>query len=106
MHLQSRRTPIAIVSSHNGRLLSSFSQAWIYAQQRGKDMIATEAWVLYKGPGARNEQQEPGELRREIYFFPDIQETEVLTEPIYGGWEANLSHAISRKPIDICQQRD
>jgi NADPH:quinone reductase-like Zn-dependent oxidoreductase len=69
-------------------------------------MIATEAWVLYKGPGARNEQQEPGELRREIYFFPDIQETEVLTEPIYGGWEANLSHAISRKPIDICQQRD
>src|SRR5437660_2534007 len=68
-------------------------------------MIATEAWVLHQGTGARNEQQEPGELRRELYFFPDITETEVLAEPIYGGWEGNLSHAIERKPIDVCRQR-
>lgn len=68
-------------------------------------MIATEAWVLHKGPGAHNEGNEPGELRREVYLFPDISETEVLVEPIYGGWEANLGHAIERKPIDICRQR-
>ncbi|HEX7736854.1 MAG TPA: hypothetical protein VF458_18560 [Ktedonobacteraceae bacterium] len=68
-------------------------------------MIATEAWVLHQGPGARNEQHEPGELRRELYFFPDITETEVLAEPVYGCWEGNLGHAIERKPIDICRQR-
>jgi NADPH:quinone reductase-like Zn-dependent oxidoreductase len=69
-------------------------------------MIATEAWVLYQGPGARNERHEPGTLRREIYVFPDIDEDEVLTETLYGGWEANMSHAIERDPIDICRQRN
>lgn len=68
-------------------------------------MIATEAWVLHKGPGARNEGEEPAELQREVYLFPDISPTEVLVEPIYGGWEANLGHAIERRPIDICRQR-
>src|SRR5215470_2264402 len=67
-------------------------------------MISTEAWVLYRGPtdappGA------PGEFKREIYCFPDITDDEVLVEPIYGCWESNMTHAITRDPIDICRQR-
>ena len=65
-------------------------------------MVTTEAWVLYEGPGRR---PEPGELKREPFSFPDPTETEVLAEPIYGCWEANMSHALERMPIDICRQR-
>ena len=64
-------------------------------------VIKTEAWVLHIGP----EQPEPAILRKEDFSFPDITEDEVLVEPLYGCWEANMTHAIERKPIDICRQR-
>jgi NADPH:quinone reductase-like Zn-dependent oxidoreductase len=67
-------------------------------------MVTTEAWVLYKG----REWTKPTEhaiLKKEAYSFENITEHEALVEPIYGCWEGNMSHAIQRDPIDICQQR-
>jgi hypothetical protein len=32
-------------------------------------------------------------------------EDEVLAEPIYGCWEANMAHALERTPIDVCRHR-
>lgn len=60
--------------------------------------------MLFRGaPDAPPGQ--PGEFRRDCYSFSDITDEEVLTEPLYGCWEGNMSHAISRDPIDICRQR-
>src|SRR5215216_6680284 len=69
-------------------------------------IITTEAWVVNQGPdGANPRKQVPGELRKESFSFPDITEYEVLAEPIYGCWEANMTHALERRPIDICRDR-
>lgn len=65
-------------------------------------MITTEAWVLHQGP---ENAWEPGELVKETFSFPDITEHEVLLEPLFGCWEGNMSHAVGRRPIDICRQR-
>lgn len=67
-------------------------------------MITTEAWVIYQAPEG-SDGLEPAELRREPYSFPDLTETEVLAEPIYGCWEGNMTHAITRSPVDVCRQR-
>jgi len=64
--------------------------------------LTTEAWVLYCGNGSR---AEAGELKKERFTFSAITAEEVLVEPIYGCWEANMTHALQRRPIDICQQR-
>ncbi|MCF3131697.1 zinc-binding alcohol dehydrogenase family protein [Streptomyces olivochromogenes] len=69
-------------------------------------MITTEAWVLHAGPaGAESGNPVPGKLVREEFSFPDIGEDEVLVEPLYGSWEANMSHALERAPVDVCRQR-
>jgi NADPH:quinone reductase-like Zn-dependent oxidoreductase len=65
-------------------------------------MITTEAWVLYEG---QTEVPERAELKKEAFTFSDITPEEVLVEPIYGCWEANMTHAIERKPIDLCKHR-
>jgi len=44
-------------------------------------------------------------LKREAFSFPEPEEHEVLAEPIYGCWEANMTHALERLPIDICLDR-
>lgn len=62
-------------------------------------MITTEAWVLHRGPHL------PGDLLLEEFELPEPGPHDVLVEPVYGSWEANLSHAIARSPVDICQQR-
>jgi NADPH:quinone reductase-like Zn-dependent oxidoreductase len=62
----------------------------------------TEAWVLYRSNGS---QAEAAELKKEVFTFSDITAEEVLVEPIYGCWEANMTHVLQRWPIDICQQR-
>lgn len=64
-------------------------------------MLTSEAWVLYRGKGEAG----PAEFKREPFSFDDLADDEVLIEPIYGCWEANLSHALARKPIDVCSQR-
>ncbi|MEJ1962672.1 MAG: zinc-binding alcohol dehydrogenase family protein [Gammaproteobacteria bacterium] len=65
-------------------------------------MITTEAWVLAEGP---LRDPSPGTLRLEEVSFPDPSDEEVLVEPIYGCWETNMSHAMRRKPVDICRLR-
>ena len=65
-------------------------------------MITTEAWVLYRSPSSN---LEPGHLKKETFSFPDITENEVLAEPLYGSWEANMTHALERNPIDVCRWR-
>jgi NADPH:quinone reductase-like Zn-dependent oxidoreductase len=67
-------------------------------------MISTEAWVLYAGP-INAPPGQPGEFKREEFCFADIAEDEVLAEPLYGCWESNMSHAITRNPIDVCRYR-
>lgn len=68
--------------------------------------ITTEAWVLYPGPESPNaEPTEMAELKRESFSFPEITDTEVLAEPIYGCWEGNMTHAVERRPVDICRVR-
>jgi len=65
--------------------------------------ITTEAWVLEAGP--KGEVGVPADLKKTTYTFSDIQEFDVLAEPLYGCWEGNMGHALSRKPVDICLQR-
>lgn len=69
-------------------------------------MISTDAWVLHAGPpAAGSDEPVPGELVREEFTFPDLEENEVLVEPLFGSWEANMSHALDRAPVDVCRQR-
>jgi len=68
--------------------------------------ITTEAWVLYRAsPEEMSNGANLAELKKELYEFPDISNDEVLVEPIYGSWEGNMTHALERRPIDICRQR-
>ncbi len=64
--------------------------------------ITTDAWVLHPGEGALAQR---AQLQRERFTFPAPTATEVLVEPIYGCWEANMSHALDRRPVDICRLR-
>jgi NADPH:quinone reductase-like Zn-dependent oxidoreductase len=69
-------------------------------------MIATDAWVLYAHP-VHEERPTLVEnvLRREMFSFPDLDDDEVLVEPLYGSYEANMDHALTRDPVDVCRQR-
>jgi NADPH:quinone reductase-like Zn-dependent oxidoreductase len=65
-------------------------------------MITTEAWVLHQSTSDDSGQ---AELRREEFAFSPITDEEVLAEPLYGCWEANMTHALKRHPVDVCQLR-
>jgi NADPH:quinone reductase-like Zn-dependent oxidoreductase len=65
-------------------------------------LIETEAWLLDQGAAGT---REPGRLRLDRFSFPDITDEEVLAEPIFGCWEANMSHALRRHPVDVCRLR-
>jgi NADPH:quinone reductase-like Zn-dependent oxidoreductase len=70
-------------------------------------MITTDAWVLHPGP-PRTGDASPAvraTLSREEISLPVLAENEVLAEPLYGSWEANMDHALSRHPIDLCHFR-
>src|SRR5215475_2052693 len=67
-------------------------------------MNTTEAWVLHRGNNDVSDRK-PGELRLETYTFPEITPHEVLAEPLYGCWEGNMTHAVLRRPVDVCRQR-
>lgn len=45
------------------------------------------------------------ELVHEHFELSDLEEDEMLVEPIYGSWEANIDHALHRDPVDICRMR-
>ncbi|MGA8117038.1 MAG: zinc-binding dehydrogenase [Actinocatenispora sp.] len=68
-------------------------------------VIETDAWVLRAGPKPAAAGPVPGQLERDRVRIPDLDDHEVLVEPLYGSWEANLNHAIARSPIDVCHQR-
>src|SRR4051812_3012197 len=72
--------------------------------ERSSAMRTTEAWILDAGPvDGRNAPA--GELRRAQFPLPPVGPADVMVEPIYGCWEANMSHAIARRPIDVCRER-
>jgi NADPH:quinone reductase-like Zn-dependent oxidoreductase len=69
-------------------------------------MISTEAWVLYAHPAHRDRPTFVEDvLRRETFSFPEPEENEVLVEPLYGSYEANMDHAFTGDPVDVCRQR-
>lgn len=55
-----------------------------------------EAWVLARGGK---------DIERQQINLPDISDKQVLVAPLFGSWEANMSHAVLGDPIDICRQR-
>ncbi|HEY0216960.1 MAG TPA: zinc-binding dehydrogenase [Cellulomonas sp.] len=66
----------------------------------------TDAWVLHAGPdAATGAAPQRGLLEREQWALAATADHEALVEPIFGSWEANLDHALSRSPIDICRAR-
>jgi NADPH:quinone reductase-like Zn-dependent oxidoreductase len=58
--------------------------------------------VLHAGDGGA---PVPAELRLETITYSALADDEVLVEPLYGSWEANMAHAIERRPIDVCIAR-
>jgi len=66
-------------------------------------MIRTEAWILDEGRSGA--PAVPAALRLDELVIPDLAADEALVEPLVGCWEANMSHALERKPVDICTQR-
>lgn len=65
--------------------------------------IKADAWVLYAGEDAQ--RPEPARLVRETWEFAELQEDEVLCDPLAGCWEGNMGHALQRRPVDICRER-
>lgn len=61
------------------------------------------AWFLHAGTD--DDRGKLAELRLERFTLPDPGPGEVLAEPLYGAWEGNYHHALTRDPIDICRQR-
>lgn len=68
-------------------------------------MITTEAWVLERGPDEGGSALDMGGFKKELYSFPDLEDDEMLVEPLFGCWEGNMSHALARRPIDVCRRR-
>lgn len=67
-------------------------------------MITTDAWVLRRA-GREGSALDTGDFRKERITIPALDDDELLVEPLYGAWEGNMSHAIARRPIDVCRQR-
>jgi NADPH:quinone reductase-like Zn-dependent oxidoreductase len=44
-------------------------------------------------------------LVREELNLPGPADHEAVVEPQVGSWEANMSHALLRSPVDVCRQR-
>jgi NADPH:quinone reductase-like Zn-dependent oxidoreductase len=67
----------------------------------------TDAWVLHPEPltdGAAASMRDA--LSRENFSLPELADDEAMVEPLYGSWEANVDHALSRQPIDVCRARN
>ena len=65
-------------------------------------LSTTEAWVLRCGERGSDA---PGVLEKTLYRLPPMTDHDVLAEPIYGAWEANMTHCLERKPVDVCRIR-
>lgn len=65
--------------------------------------VSATGWFLHVG--AAETAAQPANLVRQDFELPGIAPDEVLAEPLYGCWEGNMEHALSRRPIDICRIR-
>lgn len=62
----------------------------------------TQAWILRRGDKGTCEG---GQLEKADYALPEMTEHHVLAEPLFGAWEANMTHCVERSPIDVCRIR-
>jgi NADPH:quinone reductase-like Zn-dependent oxidoreductase len=60
--------------------------------------MEVNAWVLSNKDGKR-------EFDKRTVSLPTVNSSTSLVKPLAVGWEGNVSHAISREPIDINIQR-
>ncbi|MGW7517706.1 zinc-binding alcohol dehydrogenase family protein [Streptomyces sp. NPDC054796] len=67
-------------------------------------MNRVDAWVLR--PGKAGAPSQPGQLERTRLTLRAAQDDEALVEPLLGSWEANMTHAVNRSPVDVCRQRN
>ncbi len=63
--------------------------------------MTSEAWILEKGDGTAT----PGTLKLQTVQVESPGPEEIIVAPLYGCLEANLIHAIQRRPVDICELR-
>lgn len=69
-------------------------------------MVTTEAWVLPAAAKAPEwDGTAGGALRRTVIDIGEPGPGEALVEPLLGSWEANVDHALTRSPIDVCSAR-
>src|SRR5262249_7994732 len=64
---------------------------------------SSKGWFLHVSTPDQHGQL--GQLAQEDLQLPDRAANEVLAEPLFGCWEGNMEHALSRRPIDICRAR-
>ncbi len=65
--------------------------------------ILADAWFIHAATNGKHSG--PAELVRGEMEIDDLQPNEVLLAPLFGSWEGNMTHAIDRDPIDICEAR-
>ena len=63
----------------------------------------TTAWILHPGPADAPDQ--PAHMEQGEMVLPELGDEHCLVESLYGCWEGNMSHAIERKPVDVCTLR-
>jgi NADPH:quinone reductase-like Zn-dependent oxidoreductase len=59
------------------------------------------AWVLRKGADGPKRR---GRLEHTTVRLPPLPPDRVLVETLFGSWEANMTHALDRDPIDVCRR--
>jgi NADPH:quinone reductase-like Zn-dependent oxidoreductase len=67
--------------------------------------MKAEGWFIYQATDRELKKRIPAQLRRETFRIDKLEDNEVLAAPLYGCWEGNMGHAITRKPIDVCRFR-
>ena len=63
---------------------------------------STRAWVLRRAE--KGQSCEQGRLELATIMLPPVPGNHVLVESLYGSWEGNMTHALQRDPIDVCQR--
>ena len=62
----------------------------------------TRAWILRRGEDGQPRQE--GKLELVTMSLPPATDDDILVETLYGSWEANMTHALRRDPIDVCRR--
>jgi NADPH:quinone reductase-like Zn-dependent oxidoreductase len=70
--------------------------------QGGPPVTSADAWILRR---REPDGPERAELERTTIELGTIASDEALVAPLVGCWEANMLHALQRRPIDICAAR-